>query len=76
MIAKLSREQVERHGNELFRCLKMCEALSVSKCSRTRVLKCRVVSQTWQAAQSAHENLQTTHVHWDRVFHTKRGYLL
>ena len=37
-MAKLSREHAERHAFELSRCLKMYEALSVSKCSLTRVL--------------------------------------
>ena len=54
---KISREHAERNADELSRCLKMCEALSVFKCSLTRVLKCRVVSPTKQAAQPAHENL-------------------
>ena len=44
MLAKLSGEHVERQADELSRCLKMCEALSISKCSLTRVLKCQVVS--------------------------------
>ena len=39
MMAKLSREHAERHADELSRCLKMSKALSVSKCSLTRVLK-------------------------------------
>ena len=39
MMAKLSREHAEQYTDELSRCLKMCEALSVSKCSITRVLK-------------------------------------
>ena len=39
MMAKLSREHAERHADKLSSCLKMCEALSVSKCSLTRVLK-------------------------------------
>ena len=38
MIAKLSRVHAKRHADELFRCLKMCEGLSVSKCSLTCVL--------------------------------------
>ena len=42
MMAKLSREHAERHADELSRYFKMYEALSVSKSSLTRVLKCRV----------------------------------
>ena len=36
MMAKLSREHAERHAVEVSRCLKMCEALSVPKCSLRR----------------------------------------
>ena len=46
MMSKLACEHTERHVSELSRCLKMCDALSVVRCSLTRVLKCREVSPT------------------------------
>ena len=56
IIATLSWENAELHANELFRCLKIREALSVSKCSLTRVLK-----------HSLHTRIYKPHligVHW------------
>ena len=41
----------------LTRCTKMCEFLSVSKCSIILVDKCRVVSPMWQALQSGQTNV-------------------
>ena len=40
-IWKQSTEDKARQCPEFWGCLKMCEALSVTKCSRTRVKKCR-----------------------------------
>ena len=44
-IWKLSVEHKARQCGESFRCLKMWEALSLTKCSLTRVEKCRQVSR-------------------------------
>ena len=45
-ISKQSGEQDALQNSELCRCLKTFEDLSESKCSRTRVEKCRLVSPT------------------------------
>ena len=46
MMPKLACEHTEWHVSELSRCLKMCDALSVVRCSLTCVLKCWEVSRT------------------------------
>ena len=56
-IWKQSGVQDVRQDSELCRCLKTFEDLSESKCLRTGVEKCRIVSPTQQALQLAHENL-------------------
>ena len=56
-IWKQSGVQDVRRDSELCRCLKTVEDLSESKCLRTGVEKCRIVSPTQQALQLAHENL-------------------
>ena len=57
---KLSAEHKTWQCGESFRCLKMWEALSLTKCSLTRVEKCRQVSPAEQASQPAPTNLKTT----------------
>ena len=46
MMSKRAFAHTEGHVSELSGCLKMCDALSVVRCSLTRVLKCREVSPT------------------------------
>jgi len=57
---KQSSSQAILHLLELLKCLKMLEFLSVSRCSRTLVDKCRLVSPTYAELHSAQINLYTT----------------
>ena len=57
---KQPSSQAILHLLELLKCLKMIEFLSVSRCSRTLVDKCRLVSPTYVELHSAQINLYTT----------------